>query len=269
MGEALDFLAGLYDKHLSYSTLNTARSALSSILHMNTCSNFGSHPLTVRFMKGVFEKRTPHPKYNKIWDVSLVLNHLTTLDPVEKLTLKDLTLKLLMLLLLITGQRGQSIHLLNITTMHLSDTSCVFNLTSHTKTSKPGKPASVITIQAFQQDCRICPIKTLKEYLKRTHTIRGDEHQLFISFVKPHKSVSRDTISRWARIVLQGSGINTELFTSHSTRAASVSKAKQKDVPLDEILSQAGWSTADTFRKFYDKPIMSSNDSMASAILTH
>lgn len=267
ISQVLNFLAGLYDKQLSYSTLNTARSALSSILHVDTCRNFGSHPLTVRFMKGVFEKRPPHPRYNKIWDVSLVLKYLTSLDPVETLTLKDLTLKLLMLLLLVTGQRGQSIHLLNIVTMHLSDTSCVFNLTSHIKTSKPGKPASAITVQEFKQDCRICPIKTLKEYLKRTDTIRGDEQQLFISFVKPHKSVSRDTISRWAKIVLQRSGIDTELFTSHSTRAASASKAKQKDVPLDEILSQAGWSTADTFRKFYDKPIVSSNDHMASAIL--
>lgn len=193
--------------------------------------------------------------------------YFTSLDPVETLTLKDLTLKLLMLLLLVTGQRGQSIHLLNIVTMHLSDTSCVFNLTSHIKTSKPGKPASAITVQEFKQDCCMCPIKTLKEYLKRTDTIRGDEQQLFISFVKPHKSVTRDTISRWAKIVLQRSGIDTDLFTSHRTRAASASKAKQKDVPLDEILSQAGWSTADTFRKFYDKPIVSSNDHMVSAIL--
>jgi len=122
-------------------------------------------------MKGVFEKRIPHPKYKKIWDVSLVLNYLTTLDQIEKLTLKDLTLKLLMLLQLVTGQRGQSIHLLNVVTMHLSDTSYVFSLTSHTKTSKQGQPASAITIQQFKQDCRLCPIKTLKEYLKRTDTI--------------------------------------------------------------------------------------------------
>lgn len=74
ISQVLNFLAGLYDKQLSYSTLNTARSALSSILHVDTCRNFGSHPLTVRFMKGVFEKRPPHPRYNKIWDVSLVLN---------------------------------------------------------------------------------------------------------------------------------------------------------------------------------------------------
>ena len=83
---------------------------------MDTCQNFGSHPLTVQFMKGVFEKRPPHPRYNKIWDVSLVHKYLASLDPVEMLTLKDLTLKLLMLLLLVTGQRGQSMHLLNIVT---------------------------------------------------------------------------------------------------------------------------------------------------------
>ena len=65
IGEALDFLAGLYDKNLRYSTLNTARSALSSILHMDNCRNFGSHPLTVRFMKGVFGKKKKKKKKKK------------------------------------------------------------------------------------------------------------------------------------------------------------------------------------------------------------
>ena len=71
---------------------------------------------------------------------------------------------------------------------------------------------------------------------------------------------------RQERTVLQRSRFDTELFTNLSTRAASASKAKQKDVPLDEILSQAAWNTSDTFTKFY-KPIMSSNHHIASAIL--
>jgi len=58
INQALAFLTGLYDKHLSYSTLNIAPSALSLVLQMDTRRNFRSHPLTVRFMKGVFEKRT-------------------------------------------------------------------------------------------------------------------------------------------------------------------------------------------------------------------
>jgi len=59
---------GLYAQGLSYSTLNTACSALSSILHISDCHNFGSHPLVVRFMKGVFETRKPKPKYDDMWD---------------------------------------------------------------------------------------------------------------------------------------------------------------------------------------------------------
>jgi len=77
----------------------------------------------------------------------------------------------------------------------------------------------------------------------------------------------QEIVSRWAKVVLQRSGIETGLFTSHSTIAVSVSKAKQKYVPLHEILSQAGWSTVNTLRKFYDQPIVSSNGSMACAIL--
>lgn len=57
ISEALEFLAELYSPGLSYSTLNTARSALSSMLQIKNDRNFGSHPLTVRFMKGFFEKK--------------------------------------------------------------------------------------------------------------------------------------------------------------------------------------------------------------------
>lgn len=83
--------------------------------------------------------------------------------------------------------------------MQLGETSCSFELTNHTKTSKPGQPTKTITIQIFEQDCAICAVHTLREYIKRPDTIRGNEEQLFISFVKPHKSVSRDTISAGPR----------------------------------------------------------------------
>ena len=43
ISEALEFLLGLYNKGLSYSTINTVRSDLSSILRMDCCDNFGSH----------------------------------------------------------------------------------------------------------------------------------------------------------------------------------------------------------------------------------
>jgi len=47
ISDALEFLMGLYAQGLGYSTLNTACSALSSILRISDSHNFGSHPLVV------------------------------------------------------------------------------------------------------------------------------------------------------------------------------------------------------------------------------
>jgi len=168
-------------------------------------------------------------------------------------TLKDLMIKLLILLLLVTGQLGQSIHLDG---MNMLSQSCRFELLDHIKTSKPNKRESSIDIGSYQPDNTLCPLLTLKEYLKKTEPLRGTERKLFISFTQPHKGVSRDTISRWTKSGLKSAGIDTSQFTAHSTRAASSSKVKERDVPLDVILATAGRGSADTFHKFYHKPIV-------------
>ena len=59
---------------------------------------FGDHPLVSRFIKGVCELKPSLPRYHRIWDVSVVLRHLNTLEPVYALDLKALTLKFTMLL---------------------------------------------------------------------------------------------------------------------------------------------------------------------------
>ena len=61
-------------------------------------------------------------------------------------------------------------------------------------------------------------------------------------------SVSTSTISRWLKEMLRMAGINN--FTAHSTRAASTSAAKSKD-----ILKAGNWSRESTFNRFYNKTI--------------
>jgi integrase len=97
--------------------------------------------------------------------------------------------------------------------------------------------------------------------------LRKDETKLFISYVLPHKAVSRDTISRWTKTTLELCGIDTSVFTAHSTRAASVSNASKKNVPVDLIMAKAGWSSAETFQKYYNKPIIQGN-AMDTALFT-
>ena len=71
-------------------------------------------PLVVPFLKGVYESGPSAPRYVETWDVTVVLKFLATLHPPSKLTLRELTLKLVMLVSLVSGQRGQSILLMDI-----------------------------------------------------------------------------------------------------------------------------------------------------------
>ena len=108
--DGINFLAELYDSGIGYSAINTARSAVSSIVTSPNNSSFGAQPMVCRFLKGVFELKPSLLKYKNIWDVNTVL---TSLHPPQDLTLKDLTYKTTMLLALLSGQRCQTLHLLS------------------------------------------------------------------------------------------------------------------------------------------------------------
>ena len=103
-----DFLSKLFDKGLTYSAINCARSALSSYVSLDDGSVVGQNPLVCRLLKGVFQSRPPKPKYTEVWDVQVVLTYLATLHPVQSLQLKQLTSELVMLLLLASYQASEA-----------------------------------------------------------------------------------------------------------------------------------------------------------------
>ena len=171
-----------------------------------------------------------------------------------------------MLILLVSSQRGQSIHLLDLQHVTMEEDNYSLDLAEHIKTSTPRSPHTKIDISVYEPDSTICPLACLKAYINKTKNLRNSETQLFISYVRPHKPVSRDTVSRWTKETLRICGIDTNVFTAHSTRSASVSKANEKDVPIHEIMANAGWKSAETFRKYYNKPVVQGNK-LTAAIL--
>ena len=85
--QALDFLSKLYNENSSYSTINTAKSALSSLLQLDFDIPFEQLPLVKRVMKGIFEQRPSFPTHQEIWDVKLVFDYFRTQPSVATLTL--------------------------------------------------------------------------------------------------------------------------------------------------------------------------------------
>ncbi len=170
-----------------------------------------------------------------------------------------------MLISLVPAQRGQSLHILDIAYMKEAPDGFEFLPSEHIRQSRPSYKAPSIILKAFEADSSLCVVTCLKECLKRTKSLRGLETKLFISFVKPYKRVSRETISRWIRSVMETAGVDTNVFKPHSTRAAVSSKAKAACVPVHDILRTAGWPSSRCFDLFYNKSVESSN--FASAIL--
>lgn len=266
VNQILIFLAELKNEGLQYSALNTARSALGSFTVLSSGRAIGTEPLISRFLKGVFNSCPPKPRYKYIWDVGVVLDYIRGIPPVQELDLKQLSLKLCFLIAVTTAQRIQTLDLLQVDQLNFQDDSASFMIFKLVKQSRPGHSGMEVTLKAYPSDVRLCVLKTLQVYLQKTSVLRGREQALFISYKKPHRKVSKDTLARWIKTVLHNAGIDTSKFKAHSTRAAATSAAESRKVPVSDILATAGWTSENTFRTFYKKPILS-GVSFADAIL--
>ena len=269
VASGLNFLAELYHKGLSYSALNTARSALASVIALQGNLSFGNHPIVSRFLKGTFTTRPALPKSKEVWDVNMVLEHLKTLHPAETLPLKLLSFKIVMLMALLSGERCQTIHALTTRNMRVSNTKVMFIVNDLLKTTKPGKECIKLEFLSFDEDRRICVVRYLSEYLERTKEMRHDHHKLRVSYQKPHRPVSKNTVSRWLKHELKLAGIDTSTFGAHSTRAASTSAAKLKaqKLSITTIMDGDGWSFENTFMKYYNKTISKPTNNFGNQLL--
>ena len=79
--------------------------------------------------------------------------------------------------------------------------------------------------------------------------------ELFLSYIKPRKAVSKPSIARWIKEILGMAGIDIEIYKAHSTRAAATSKAEALGLRIEDIVVQGNWSNKTTFERFYKRPI--------------
>ena len=268
--DILEFLTTLHAGGSSYSAISTARSALSAVLTLNDGNiSIGEHPLVGRLLKAVYHTRPPKPRYVSTWNVTDVLSYLKEWSPPSLLDLRKLTLKLVMLCVLVSGQRCQTMQMLNLENMTRDKSSFRFTITKLIKQSRPGTKQPFLVFTSFPSDPRLCVFSYTEEYIRRTHFLRTQGNtQLFISFACPYKPVHTSTTSRWIKTVMQEAGIDIDSYKAHSTRAASTSAALQNGVPMDTILQTAGWSSEATLARYYNKEILDKQSTFAVSLLS-
>lgn len=248
-----------------YGTFNSCRSALSLILP----GDIGKDLAVRRFLRGVARARPTRPRYGYVWDPKIVLDYLEKKYPNEALSRKDLGMKLITLLALVTGQRIQTLSLIRVDQVLISPSGIQITIPDRIKTSGPRSQQPCLCIPFFTKKPELCAASVLLSYIEKTSADRDDSLEyLFLSEKKPYKNINKQTLSKWVKMVLKNAGVDTKIFTPHSTRHSSTSKAWSCGISIDTIRRTAGWSeTSRTFAQFYNRPLQD-QFAFAKAVLT-
>lgn len=260
----MSFFTEIFKSGAKYGTLNSYRSALSILIG----ERLGSDDRIARQFKGFYRLRPPAPKYDTTWDPSIVLDFLSILTPNKDIHLEHLTKKTVTLLALITAHRVQTLSKINIKNIEICPEVINIKIPDILKTSRLNASQPNLNIPFFRQRPEICPADTLLAYIEVTRPLRTCDN-LFISFKSPHKAVTSQTLSRWIKNTLFESGIDTSIFSAHSTRHASTSAAHNSGVNIDLIRKTAGWSgRSNVFARFYKRNVSHENPTdFANSIL--
>ena len=189
-----------------------------------------------------------------------MLRYIKELPENDKLSFQALSHKLAMLMALANADRCSDLAALDLDYMRPQVNGMLFIIPGLTKTRRNGPPLQAF-YPSFTEERQICPVRTLECYQSRSQKLRtvqkkGARNPLFLSVRKPHKPVKAATIGHWLKNVMKEAGIDTKVFSAHSTRGASTSKARTVGVSTADILRAANWSSDSTFSRFYCRPIL-------------
>ena len=252
----LEFLHGMYLNGCRYSGICAARSALASAVTIPGYEKLSSHPLISRYIKGIFNKHPPLPKYVKIWDINCLLTYYEKLGDNKELSFKELCKKVATLFMILGARRKQALMTIDVSNIVFENKKVVLLPNKTLKHTNPNHPLKPFEYSSFEANPKLCIVNCLQFYIGERNTRFRDSGKLMVTHGKPHKEASNDTVSRWIKEDMINAGIDISTFQAHSCRAASTSKAKNLGIPLSEILKRGCWSRDSTFKKFYDKDVI-------------
>lgn len=256
----LEYLSDLWTRGLAYNTINIHRSMLATTLDFD---GIRGNQLVKQLLKAMYDTRPPRPKYSTTWPIENVLELLKSWGPNDQLNLRRLSKNTAMLLALTTFLRFSELATIVSESVVFSLSGVSFRLARPRKAQRSG-PLCSFRIETFQ-DPLLCPVACLRRYIQDTTKVHGTDNVLMIGTVPPHKPVGSSSIARWLKLTMTEAGIDSTIFSAHSTRGAASSRALDRGLPVDVILQAGGWSIESTFLRFYRR--QAPETSVSQAIL--
>ena len=206
--------------------------------------------------------RSVHPPS---WDLMKVLEYLrySVFEPLSLSSLRDLTRKTLFLVAVATAKRvGELQAFSRVVSFSATAVGLSYmpEFLAKTETAVHPLPRS-FSIQYLQdfaaglpEDLLLCPVRSLREYIKRTSRFVNRPRRLFVSPRCPCRAMSKNGISFLLREVIVQSGASSEEVVApraHSIHGIATSSAFFKNWSLSSVLEAASWKSNSVFTSFY------------------
>ena len=199
------------------------------------------------------------------WDLMKLLEYLrsSVFEPLSSSSLRDLTRKTLFLVALAIAKRVGELQAFSRVVSFSSTAaglSYVPEYLAKTETAVRPLPRS-FSVQSLEdfasggpEDLLLCPVRSLREYIKRTSRFVNRPRRLFVSPRCPSRAMSKNGISFLLPEVIVQSGASSEEVAApraHSIRGIATSSAFFKNWSLSSVLEAASWKSNSVFTSFY------------------
>lgn len=295
VGQISNFLSYLATtKGRAPSTLDGYRAAIASVYrHIGRAADI-DHPILTQICKGVRVSRPPIPQVPK-WNLPLVLWSLSRppYEPLDTCDFDHLTYKTVFLVLLGTACRRSELHALDRTRLqHHTGWEWVdllptpgFKAKFQARGHDPDRDRhwhlkALPSGATSAKDRAKCPVRALRQYLKRSDRKRRGTTKLFIPIANDKDDITANTITSWVKkVILQAyrsatpevlkrfgvSQTEPNLFRpAHEIRALGPSYSFASSHPtLQDVLRSGYWKQPNTFIRHYLKDVqVASNDGL-------
>ena len=202
-------------------------------------------------------------------DLVVVLRFLRSsiFEPLLSLSLRSLIKKVLFLVSLATAKRVGELQALSRVVSFSSSGAClsyVPEFVAKTDSALNPLPRSFVVNSlddfavGLDEELLLCPVHSLREYLKRTSSFVDHLRCLFVSPRSPSRAMSKNGISYLLREVIFESGACKEdgaALRAHSIRGIATSSAFLKNWSVSSVLDAASWRSNSVFTLFYFKDL--------------
>ncbi len=287
VSDVLSFLQYRLDSGSLPSTLKVYVAAIASFRYLQGEQSIGRDAMVVSFLKRAKRLHPPRPPSVPPWDLEVVLRALSQppFEPLTSIGFK-LSLKTTLLLALASAKRIGDLHAFSVDSdcIRFGSGDCCVTLRPRLgyvpkSLSKPFRTqkVSLLALSSESSPSRsadaqtsVCPVRALRIYIDRSASFRQSD-QLFVCYggFTKGRAMSKQKLSHWIVDAIMAAYTSQFLecplhIRAHSTRAIASPRAWSRGMSIQDICLAAGWSSQNTFARFYKLDVQS----LASQVLS-